>query len=168
MRRDQLEKALPGLPDNFGVFWMEGGNLEAMSATAKAAGGSMTYSHCTDGEFFRGEFATAEDAAADAFHDNPDLDSVEVGENHKSPASFYVSADSIIEDIAQRASDECPGNCRRLARKPDVRQGKDGRARKACRDWLEANEPPTFWRVDNTRTITRAEMVAGGHMGAEA
>ena len=37
MRRDQLEKALPGLPDNFGVFWMEGGNLEAMSATAKAA-----------------------------------------------------------------------------------------------------------------------------------
>ena len=37
MRRDQLEKALPGLPDNFGVFWMEGGNLEGMSATAKAA-----------------------------------------------------------------------------------------------------------------------------------
>lgn len=37
MRRDHLEKALPGLPDNFGVFWMEGGNLESMSATAKAA-----------------------------------------------------------------------------------------------------------------------------------
>lgn len=37
MRRDQLEKALPGLPDNFGVFWMEDGVLGAMSATAKAA-----------------------------------------------------------------------------------------------------------------------------------
>lgn len=67
----------------------------------------MTYSNCTDGEFFRGEFATTEDAAVEAFRDNPDIESVEVGENHRIPASFYVSAERILEDVYERISDEC-------------------------------------------------------------
>lgn len=122
----------------------------------------MTYSHCTDGEFFRGEFATPEDAAADAFRDNPDLESVEVGENHKSPASFYVSADSIFEDIAQRASDECGEIADDWLDGLMRDKEKQAELEKLVGDWIEANEPPTFWRVDNTRTITRAEMIAAG------
>ena len=35
-------------------------------------------------------------------------------------------------------------------------------------DWLEANEPPTFWRVENTKSISRADMVAAGHLKERA
>lgn len=124
----------------------------------------MTYSNCTDGEFFHGEFETAEDAAVDAFNENEELKSVEVGENHKSPASFYVAPGNILDEIAQFASEECgeiadgwlEGLVRDKAKKAELK--------KLVGDWIEANEPPTFWRVENTRTITRAEMVAAGQL----
>lgn len=124
----------------------------------------MKYSYCTDGEFFYGEFTTPEEAAEAAFRDTPNLDSVEVGENHKSPASFYVSAESILEDIAQRASEEC-GEVADDWLLDLIQNGeKIAEFEKLVGDWIEANEPPTFWRIDNTRTITRAEMIAAGRL----
>lgn len=124
----------------------------------------MTYSYCTDGEFFRGEFATLEEAAIDAFNDDTELESVEVGENHNSPASFYVSAESILEDIAQRASEECGEIADDWLEDLMIDKEKLADLEKLVGDWIENNEPPTFWRIDNTKTITRADMVSGGHM----
>lgn len=124
----------------------------------------MTYSNCTDGEFFRGEFATPEEAAIDAFNDDAELESVEVGENHKSPASFYVSADSILEDISQRASEECGEIADDWLESLMRDKEKVAELEKLVGDWLEANEPPTFWRVENTKSISRADMVAAGHL----
>ena len=65
----------------------------------------MTYSYSTDGELFDGEYETPEAAAAAAFVEDDNLNSVEVGENVKHPAKHYVSAQSIIDDMKCAADD---------------------------------------------------------------
>jgi len=65
----------------------------------------MTYSYSTDGELFDGEYETPEAAAAAAFIEDDNLNSVEVGEDVKHPAKHYVSAQSIIDEMKCAAED---------------------------------------------------------------
>ena len=128
----------------------------------------MHYSHSTDGELFHGEFATPEEAAVDAFGNHPSLESIEVGENHMRPAAYYVSGCSILESVSDTAFDDCgeaaDGWLETLMRDDE----KVVELEKLIGDWIDRNDPVAFWHIKNVRTITRAEMVSGGHMEEEA
>lgn len=128
----------------------------------------MTYSHCTDGEFFRGEFATPEEAAADAFTENPGLKEVEVGENIKRPSEYFVFADSILEDVAECAQETCGEVANEWLRNLMDDKGKKAELEKLVGGWIDANDPPQFWYVENAKTITRAELIAAGVMEKDA
>ena len=143
---------------------------KAIGAAAAPADGptAPTYSYSTDDEFYRGEFDSPDAAAAEAFYDDPELEAVSIGENRKHTAHFYVSADRILEDVTERAYDECgeasEGWLDGVMHNVDLK----GELERLVGDWLQAQEPPNFWRVANTRQITRAEMVAAGKLDTDA
>lgn len=127
----------------------------------------VTYSHDDgSGEFFVGLFPTPEDAAADALQET-DAESIEVGETRKHPASRYVSGVWIIEDVAQRAYDECGDPAEDWLSGLARDAGEMADLERLVGAWIEQREPVRFWEVDNVRTITRAELVASGHLEAE-
>lgn len=127
----------------------------------------VTYCHDDGGgEFFVGEFQTPEDAAADALQ-GTNAESIEVGENRKGPASRYVSGVWIIEDVAQRAYEECGDTAKDWLSDLARDAGEMSDLERLVGDWIERREPPGFWEVANVRTITRAELVASGHLEPE-
>lgn len=143
--------------------------IKAIGAAAAPADEptAPTYSYSTDDEIYHGEFDSPDAAAAEAFYDDPELEAVSIGENRKHTAHHYVSADRILEDVTERAYDEC-GEASEdwLA---GVMHNVDLKAEleRLVGDWLQAQEPPNFWRVANTRQITRAEMVAAGKLDSD-
>lgn len=143
--------------------------IKAIGAAAAPADEptAPTYSYSTDDEIYHGEFDSPDAAAAEAFYDDPELEAVSIGENRKHTAHHYVSADRILEDVTERADDEC-GEASEdwLA---GVMHNVDLKAEleRLVGDWLQAQEPPNFWRVANTRQITRAEMVAAGKLDSD-
>ncbi|CAB4187631.1 hypothetical protein UFOVP1155_46 [uncultured Caudovirales phage] len=121
-----------------------------------------TYSSSRDEEIYLGDFSTPEEAAVDAFTDDPELGVVWVGENQKRTAHAFVSADRILEDAAERAYDES-GECSEdwlteLMRNKE----KCADLKKLVGDWIEANDSPKFWTVEHVRKFERADMVSEG------
>jgi hypothetical protein len=134
---------------------------------APAAPAPVTYSHDDgSGEFFVGSFPTPEDAAADALQET-DAESVDVGENVKHQASRYVSGVWIIEDVAQRAYDECGDAAEDWLSGLARYEGEMADLERLVGDWIDRREPTTFGEVVNVRTITRAELVASGRLEAD-
>jgi hypothetical protein len=87
-----------------------------------------------------------------------------VGENKKQTAHGFVDGESILESATERAYDEA-GECSEVWLSALLRdKAKCAELGKLVGDWIEANEPPQFWTVLNARNITRAEMVAAGHL----
>lgn len=128
----------------------------------------QTYSYSTDDETYHGEFDSPEAAAAEAFYNDPELESVSVGENRKHTAHRYVSADRILEDVTERAYDECGEASETWLDGVMYSVDEKAELERLVGDWLQAQEPPNFWRVANTRQITRAEMVAAGKLDTDA
>jgi len=126
-----------------------------------------TYSYSTDGETFYGTFATPEEAAADSLNGNPDDEAVDVGQVGQRTAHNYVGQyhiESLLEMVAENAYEEC-GDCAEswlsdLTK--DTEQIKE--LKQVVGDWIQRKEPPGFWHVDFIRRITRAELVASGHL----
>ena len=118
----------------------------------------MTYSYSTDGELFDGEYETPEAAAAAAFVEDDNLNSVEVGENVKHPAKHYVSAQSIIDEMKCAAEDsagEAAEDWLDLATDEELAE-----LEALVGEWAEKVEPVCFWSIKNPKTITRAELIA--------
>lgn len=113
---------------------------------------------------FEGEFDSPEEAALTAFSeiDNEAITTVTVGENVKEPASHFISVDNIIEDIQCQACDECGEVAEDWL--TSFSKDKTAELEKLIADWIEANDPPTFWSVINARDITRADLIAAGHL----
>ena len=143
--------------------------IKAIGAVAAPADEptAPTYSYSIEDELYNGEFDSPDTAAAEAFYDYPELEAVSVGENRKHTAHFYVSADRILEDVTERAYDECGGASEDWLDGVMHNVDKKAELEKLVGDWLQAQEPPNFWRVANTRQITRAEMVAAGKLDSD-
>lgn len=150
-----------------------GGEIEAVrraigdQPAAPAEPEPVTYSHDDgSGELFVGSFPTPEDAAADALQEN-DAESVEVGENRKRPASYYVSGVEIVEDVQQRAYDTVDEAADEWL--SGLFNDKPAMAdlERLVGAWIDQREPVRFWEVVNIRTITRAELIASGHLEAD-
>ena len=127
-----------------------------------------TYSHLTSRDTFSGQFDTPEDAAAAYLIDNEDADSIEVGENKPRTAHHYVSAGRILEDVAAEAYDECGEVIKGWLDNLSLDKSAMAELEKLVGDWIQQKEPPNFWCVENVRTITRAELVASGHLSESA
>ena len=126
-----------------------------------------TYSCSTDGETFYGTFATPEEAAADYLREGDDDSSVEVGRNERRTAHDYVGKyhiESLLEMVSENAYEEC-GDCAESwlsDMTKDDNQLKE--LKQVVGDWIQRNEPPGFWHVEDIRRITRSELIASGHL----
>lgn len=127
----------------------------------------LTYSYSTDGETFYGTFATPEEAAADYLNDMPDDASIEVGQNAQRTAHNYVGQyhiESLLEMVAENACEEC-GDCAESWLSDLIKDADQLKELKqVVGDWIQRKEPPGFWYVDFIRRITRAELIASGHL----
>ena len=152
------------------VVWEQGlahpcqGHARQQEAEEAAA---PTYSYSTDGETFYGTFATPEAAAADYLRDGDDDSSVEVGRNERRTANDYVGEyhiESLLEMVGENAYEEC-GDCAE-SWLSDLTKDADQltELKQVVGDWIQRNEPPGFWHVEDIRRITRSELIASGHL----
>ena len=134
---------------------------------APAEPGSAIYSYSIDGEMFHGAFASPEDAAADGLLSNPDAPAIEVAECVRRPASAFVSGEFVVEDAQQRALDSCGDAAEDWLNDVVVDRAAMDELERHVGDWLQARDPVTFFEVINARKITRAELIASGHLEAD-
>lgn len=122
----------------------------------------MDYSYSYDEETYHGQFDTPEAAALDVFIDNPGREEIWVGENKHVTAHDFIDADDVLNEAAMRADENC-GECAEDWLSGIGRdKAKRAELEKLIGDWLQENEPPHFWTIENARKITRAEIVAAG------
>lgn len=120
----------------------------------------MDYSYSYDEENYHGNFQSPEAAAADVFLDDPEIDEIWVGENSYVTAHEFIDADDVLENAQQRADEhagECAGDWLSWF-------GKEKRAELEVLigDWLQENEPPRFWTIENPRKVSREQVIAAG------
>jgi hypothetical protein len=122
----------------------------------------MSYCYSYDGEFYQGDFDSQLAAAAEIFQEDPERESVHVGESVHAPTTDYISAEWILEDITNRAYEEvgevAEGWLGGLMRNADAK----AELEKLVSDFIEKHERPTFWKVENCRQVTRDEVMAAG------
>lgn len=145
--------------------------LQAIAAVdqpaAQPAPEPAIYSYSIDGEMFHGAFASPEAAAADGLLSNPDAPAIEVAECVRRPASAFVSGEFVVEDAQQRALDSCGDAAEDWLNDVVVDRAAMDELERHVGDWLQARDPATFFEVINARKITRAELIASGHLEAD-
>ena len=118
----------------------------------------MSYSYSANGEQFYGQFDTPEQAAIEGFAKYPELQAVEIGEAITHPAEHYVSARSIV-DVMKCAVDDTAGEAAEdwldYATEEQLAE-----LEALVLAWVKEVDPPNFWGIGSTRTITRAELIA--------
>jgi hypothetical protein len=117
----------------------------------------MTYSYSINEENFRGDFETAEQAAAEAFKNNPDYDTVWVGVNIHHKAHDFIYPDELLEIIAEKAYENQLGDDNPWLYMLIKNKEKCAEFKKLIGDWLELNEPVNFWEVDNIEVVERGD-----------
>lgn len=122
----------------------------------------MSYCYSYDGDLYSGDFDNPLAAAAEVFDGIPDRDTVHVGESVRAPTTDYVSADWIIDDIANRAYEECGEVAEDWLHGLSQDAAVKAELEKLVADFIDKHERPTFWKVENVRQVTRAEVVAAG------
>jgi len=125
----------------------------------------MEYSYSTNEENYIGNFDSPESAAAEAFYDDEDLQSVWVGENIKRPTEFFVLGNHIIESIQEQAYEEAGEYAESWLE--NLPKEKISELEKVIADWIDANDPPHFWTVTNVKEITREAMIEAGQLDKE-
>lgn len=122
------------------------------------------YSYSANGEVFTGEFESPDVAASAYFKDEPFSTVVEVGLSTKRHAEYYVHGEEIIEGIAMHAMDHVGEVADSWLEDLGRNEVAKNELEKIIGDWVQKNDPPKFWYVDSIRTITRAELIASGHL----
>lgn len=114
------------------------------------------YCYSTDEELFHGDHATREDAIAAGFERYPDAPAIYIGTQVRYPAHRFVDGESILTQVSECAGDEA-GECAEdwlwgsEIRKPE----KLAELEQLVGDWIQVNEPPTFYMVEDVETVTR-------------
>ncbi len=126
----------------------------------------MSYSYSTNGEQFHGKFDTPEQAAIEGFTKHPEQQAVEIGEAITHPTEHYVSARSIVDDMKCAADDTAGEAAEDWLDYATEEQLAELEALVAA--WVNEVDPPTFWGIGNTHSITRAELVSKGWLQGES
>ena len=133
----------------------------------------MDYAFSIDGEEWHAEDPHGNKAETEAqavscaisrmmeYNDEPPLpgDVVEIGPKIPHKASDFYSIDDILENMGERAYDEC-GECAEDF--PDLSKEESAELDKLISDYLEAHALCTFWTVEKiTKHEITAEEIAG-------
>lgn len=108
-----------------------------------------TYSYSPDEENFYGDYATAEEARINGLNNEPDSDSIYIGENIKHTAHDFISAENLLEELMEEAANECGESAEDWLDALIRNKSKCAELTKIIGDWLEINAPVKFWSVKN-------------------
>jgi hypothetical protein len=115
------------------------------------------FSYSTNEDNFFGDFETPEDAAYTCFEQHPDVDTVYIGNRRNFTAHDFVSPVILLEYIANAAFDECGSSALDWLEKFKIDKSKREEFKKLIGDWLEANDPVTFFGIDDVLEYQRPD-----------
>lgn len=110
---------------------------------------------------------TAELAAIKHLQANPDLDHVFVGENFYPTAHTFVDGSGILEDADVNAYHNIGEESYDWLSKLIPNEEKCAELEKLVGDWIQSQEPPSFFEVKNIKKFTRTELLESGHLKNE-
>ena len=102
---------------------------------------------------FDGEYPTLQDAIDAAFINYGKRKSVWVGEVKRIKAHEFIDGQSILEDVLCQATDEVGEWCEDWLDLLIRNREKCGELQKIIGDWIEENDPVTFFAVQDVREI---------------
>ena len=117
----------------------------------------MKYSYSTDKEHYKGQYDSLEEAKENGFNDNPDCDSLWIGENRTLVAHDFISIPWIIDSIIDNACDECGEFAEGWLDTIYNDKDKLSELKALIGDWIETNDPVKFFTVDNMVMVNRDE-----------
>lgn len=118
------------------------------------------YSYSLDEEEYYGGFGTPDDAAAEAFYENPEYTRVWVAEIVEIRAHDYVFPHAILDGIAESAFDDTgEASCGWLG---DLSAEQVQEFGNLIGDWLESHDPVRFFKVENAREMRREALEGCG------
>lgn len=124
----------------------------------------MNYAYSTDEEHYSGSFASPEDAAAEAFSGDGDLEAVFVGEMTAPVCAEHINAKLLFDHIAQQ--DEYANDDEGDTFKSVTKEAADeltGSLQKLFNEWMDKwTQRPSFFMVKNPKEWARAEAEAAG------
>lgn len=110
---------------------------------------------------------TAELAAIKHLQANPDLDHVFVGENVYPTAHAFVDGSGILEDVDVNAYNNIGEESDDWLSQLIPNEEKCAELEKLVGDWIQSQEPPSFFEVKNIKKFTRTELLESGHLKNE-
>jgi hypothetical protein len=127
------------------------------------------YAYC-DNELgpFNGEYQTAQDAAKAAFVNYGKRKSVWVGEIKRNSAHDFIDGQSVLEDALCQATDEVGEWCEDWLNLLIRNSEKCSELQKLVGDWIEENDPVTFFTVHDVREITVEQSEDDGERAKES
>ena len=115
------------------------------------------FSYSTNEDNFFGDFETPEDAAYTCFEQHPDVDVAYIGNRHNYTAHYFVDPGFLLDKIASEAFNECGSSANDWLEKFKEIKPKRDEFKKLIGDWLEANDPVTFFSVDDVLEYQRPD-----------
>ena len=115
----------------------------------------MKYAYSTDEENYVGEFDTLEQAAQEAFDNDDELESVSVAEIVKKTAHAFVNPHLVIEQVQEAAADESGEWSADWLDSLQKDDDKMGELKALVGEWIQAQEPPRFWTVENAKEVSK-------------
>jgi hypothetical protein len=115
------------------------------------------YCYSADEElFFHGDHPTREDAITAGFERYPDAPAIYIGTQVRYPAHRFVDGESILAQVSECAGDEAGECAEDWLWGSDIRkQEKLAELEQLVGDWIQVNEPPTFYMVEDVETVAR-------------
>ncbi|MGH8032253.1 MAG: hypothetical protein ACREO8_07795 [Luteimonas sp.] len=114
------------------------------------------YCFSADEEFFHGDHASRGEAAAAGFDQYPDAETIYVGVQARYTAHRFVDGESILTQISECAGDNAGECAEDWLWGPDIRKSeKTAELEQLVGDWIQANEPPEFYMVEDVEPAAR-------------
>jgi len=117
------------------------------------------YSYSTDNLHYFEKFETLKEAKIRGFEDNPDYDTIWVGEVIEYTPYDFISIARILDQINENACDEVSEFAEDWLDK-DWRDNNEGvvcELRDLLAEWVQKNAPITFWGVEDEECFNRAD-----------
>jgi hypothetical protein len=112
------------------------------------------FAYSYDEECYFGEFNSPQSAAEEAFTDES-IDFVWIGEMVKPTTIQFICGMSILENIQENGSLECGESAGSWLDKIIASKEKIIELEKYIANWINANDPITFFTVKNVRKVSR-------------
>lgn len=139
----------------------------AVSDDKRDVESAPSYCYSYDQERFFGRCSSEQEAVHEAFDNDPDAETVWIGEGVQHTAHEYVLPYRIVESASEQAYDEIGEAAEDWLISLGSDKEKMAELQKMVGDWLESNEPVTFYGVTKIKEFSRSAIDAMREGGAE-